>query len=158
MNVDINASGLGKASIDNSLLGLIFGYQLHENFSIEARGYGNASDDELAGNTISVDNHFSVIARGIFPVHRNFRPYAMLGYGKSKLDVNGLSESDDVIYGLGVAVSNGNRVQLEIEWMKIYDESFGISENTRVNLDSDTFNINLVYHFPRLILTMRTEP
>ncbi|MXR71022.1 outer membrane beta-barrel protein [Shewanella sp. JBTF-M18] len=138
----------GSRSIDNTLMGVIVGYQLHENFAFEARGYGNVSDETIDGVSYSVDSHFSVLARGILPLNEYFRPYALLGYGKSMGSIGEISEDDnDIIYGLGVSISNGNRVQLELEWMRIYDESFSVGD-VNYGLQGDSINLNLVYHFP----------
>ena len=146
--VNFESMESGSGSIDNTLMGAIVGYQLHENFAFEARGYGNVSDETIYGVSFSVDSHFSVLVRGILPLNEYFRPYALLGYGKSKASAAELSEDDnDIIYGLGVSISNGNRVQLELEWMRIYDESFSTG-NVNYGLQGDSFNLNLVYHFP----------
>ncbi|NMH64919.1 outer membrane beta-barrel protein [Shewanella salipaludis] len=146
--VDFDTLAAGSLSIDNTLLGVIVGYQLHENFAFEARGYGNTSDETIDGIDFSVDSHFSVLARGILPLNQYFRPYVLLGYGKSRASIGGFSDDDnDIIYGAGLAISNGNRVQLELEWMRIYDESFSTGSGS-LSLKGDSINLNLVYHFP----------
>jgi hypothetical protein len=149
-SVDISGTYMGdnfSQSLDGSLIGAMVGYQLHQNFAFEVRGYGNLSDDTINGMDISLDHHFSALARGILPIDEYFRPYALLGFSTSKASVGGLSDDDqDVIYGVGLAISNGNEVQLEVEWTRIYDEKFSV-DGYAVKLAADTINVNLVYHF-----------
>ncbi|SHO58807.1 outer membrane beta-barrel protein [Vibrio quintilis] len=145
-------SGVGSADFDNILLGVHVGYQLHENFAIEARGYGNVEDDNLAGVSVSVDRHFSLLAKGIIPLNKSFRPYVIAGVGRTKVSVGGLSDSEsDFVYGVGFSVNNGNPVELEVEWMRIYDHNFSqqISGTTYHGKDTvNTVHLNLIYHFP----------
>ncbi|CAM3762932.1 hypothetical protein VA7868_03665 [Vibrio aerogenes CECT 7868] len=145
-------SGVGEASFDNILIGVHLGYQFHENFAVEARGYGNAEDDALAGISVSVDRHYALLAKGIIPLDESFRPYIIAGAGRTKFSVGGLANTEnDFIYGIGFAVNNGNPVELEVEWMRIYDHNFSqvVSGTTYHGKDTvGTFHLNLIYHFP----------
>jgi opacity protein-like surface antigen len=149
-SVDVSGTYIGdyfSQSLDGSLIGAMAGYQLHQNFAFEVRGYGNLSDDNINGVDVSLDHHFSALARGILPIDEYFRPYVLLGYGTSKASVAGLSDDgEDIIYGVGLAISNGNKVQLEVEWTRLYDEKFS-GDGYAVKLAVDTVNVNLVYHF-----------
>ncbi|WP_117233162.1 porin family protein [Vibrio maerlii] len=140
-NADVDIAPLGSFSFDSSLLGLVLGHRFHPNFAAEVRGYGSISDDELLGVTTEIDNSFSVIAKGIIPLGQYFDFYGSLGYGRSKLSLsaNGVSISDtddDFQYGIGLAVNKGAELELQIEWMKLYDDN---------DLEIDGFNLNLIY-------------
>ncbi|MCF7352697.1 outer membrane beta-barrel protein [Vibrio sp. CK2-1] len=155
MNVDIE----GKANnqpysddFDNSLVGLSVGYQFHKFFALEGRGYGGVSDDEVFGYTTKIENHFNIIGKGIIPIDEQyFKIYGMIGYGYSKLKIATESESDsDILYGVGLSVSNNKPISLDIEWIRAYDDDStttvgGVRYDE--NLQGDMFNLNLVYHF-----------
>lgn len=147
-SVDVDADGLGSDSFNNEMLGLTIGYQFNTNFAAEVRGYTNVNDDEVFGNIpIEVKEHYSLLGRAILPVDRYLKPYALLGYGSSQVKAAGSKEREsDVVYGAGLSINNGERVELEIEWLRIADDSFGFPGG---DVTADTININLVYHFPR---------
>ncbi|MDV6250680.1 porin family protein [Vibrio sp. EA2] len=132
-------------SIDNGLLGAIFGYKFHPNFGVDLRAYGNVSDDEVYGTTVKIERSFSILAKGIIPANEYIYFYGLLGFADSKVkasDIYGsVSDSDeDLQYGVGMAISKGKSAPLEIqiEWMSLYDED---------DVDITGFNINAVYNF-----------
>lgn len=134
-----DADILGVASVDNSLLGLVGGYRFHENFAVEARGYGNIADDTLSGFQIKIDHSFSVFGKAVIPVWQYLDIYGLLGYGQLKASISnlGLSDTDsDVQYGIGAAINKGQLLELQLEWVKWYDED---------GLDVNGFNLNLVW-------------
>lgn len=146
VDVDVDIHDGGSTSFDSSLLGLTVGYQAHTNFSVEFRGYGNISDDEISNTTVEVSNNFSLMGRALLPLDENFKIYALLGYGKAKGKLGGQSETEnEVQYGVGMAVNEGHPVDLEVEWVKLFDDNFNLSG---INFSGESININLVYHFP----------
>ncbi|UXI00109.1 porin family protein [Photobacterium sp. TY1-4] len=146
VDVKVNINDGDSTSFDSSLLGLTIGYQAHTNFSVEFRGYGNISDDEISNTTVEVSNNFSLMGRALLPLDENFKIYALLGYGKAKGKLGGQSETEnEVQYGVGMAVNEGHPVDLEVEWVKLFDDNFNLSG---VNFSGESININLVYHFP----------
>ena len=147
-NIEFNVDNVGSLDISNSLIGGTVGYQFHRNFSIEARGYGNLSDNSYSGNKIELKSHFSAVFRAILPINQYFKPYAILGYGTSELSVNSLSESDeDIVYGMGMSINKGEPLHLEVEWVNIYDKNFS---ELGGSIDAYNLNLNLVYHFQNL--------
>lgn len=152
-NTTNNTEQSGSVDFNNSLVGLSFGYQFHKHFALEARGYGSVNDDRIGDYKVKVSNHFNVLAKAILPIDQEyFRIYGILGYGKTKLKVAGVSDSDsDFLYGAGFSISNHNPVSIDIEWIRAYDESSSgsIAKDQVVYADimGDMFNVNLVYHF-----------
>lgn len=143
LDIDVEVDGLGRETFDNSLLGVSIGYQFHNNFAFEVRGYGNVSDDDFMGISVEVDHHFSAIGKVILPINRSFRTYAVLGYGRSKASFGSFSDHDeDFIYGVGFTASNDGPLQLELEWVRLHDERY----NT-LDITGDSINLNLVYHY-----------
>lgn len=144
VDADIEVDGVGSDNIDNSLLGLIVGYQLHQNFAVEFRGYGNISDYDALGSSIEVDTAFSLLGRGIVPISENFTLYGLLGAGKVKGKIGTASETEtEIQYGVGMAINKGQPLELQVEWFRMFDDSFGIDG---VNFEGDNINVNLVYH------------
>ncbi|ELA7187673.1 TPA: porin family protein [Vibrio alginolyticus] len=136
-DADINLGSLGSYSLNNSLLGAMFGYRFHQNFGVEVRGYGSISDDELYGTSVEVERNFALLAKGLVPLGENVDLYGLLGYGKITASVDGISDSDeDLQYGVGFAFNKGTPLELQIEWMKLYDDK---------GLDLSGFNLNIVY-------------
>lgn len=138
---DLNAIGLDTYSFNNGLVGIIGGYRFHPNLAGEVRGYGNASEDEILGVVVEVENSFSVLGKALVPIGRYIDIYGILGFGTSKAEAsyNGLSVSksdEDIQYGVGFAVNKGEALELHVEWMRLYDSG---------GLEVDGFNINLVY-------------
>ncbi|EJE4162538.1 outer membrane beta-barrel protein [Vibrio parahaemolyticus] len=136
-DADINLGSLGSYSLNNSLLGAMFGYRFHQNFGVEVRGYGSVSDDELYGISLEVERNFALLAKGLVPLGENVDLYGLLGYGKITASADGASESDeDLQYGIGFAFNKGTPLELQIEWMKLYDDN---------GLDLSGINLNIVY-------------
>ncbi|WP_282177409.1 porin family protein [Vibrio nereis] len=146
--------GLGYAHIDvdldvgaqtfaasNGMLGLIAGYKFHPNFGAELRGYGNISDDELLGYNLKLDNSFSFLGKVSMPIWKYMDLYGLVGLGKMKTKVSYLggsvSDSDtDMQYGVGAAFNKGQPLELQFEWMQIYDDH---------GIDANSYNVNLVF-------------
>ncbi|EGR0213697.1 outer membrane beta-barrel protein [Vibrio parahaemolyticus] len=136
-DADINLGSLGSYSLNNSLFGAMFGYRFHQNFGVEVRGYGSVSDDELYGISLEVERNFALLAKGLVPLGENVDLYGLLGYGKITASADGASESDeDLQYGIGFAFNKGTPLELQIEWMKLYDDN---------GLDLSGINLNIVY-------------
>lgn len=115
----------------------MFGYRFHQNFGVEVRGYGSVSDDELYGISLEVERNFALLAKGLVPLGENVDLYGLLGYGKITASADGASESDeDLQYGIGFAFNKGTPLELQIEWMKLYDDN---------GLDLSGINLNIVY-------------
>lgn len=138
----VDADILGLTSVDNSLLGLVGGYRFHENFAVEARGYGNVSNDSISDVDIQIDHSFSLFGKAVLPVWEYLDIYGLLGFGQLKASVTGqgnnISDTDsDFQYGIGAAFNKGNPLELQLEWVKWYDND---------GLDVNGFNLNLVWH------------
>ncbi|MCW8331009.1 porin family protein [Photobacterium sp. SDRW27] len=147
VDADAEVSNVGSTSFDSNLLGLTIGYQFDANFAVEARAYGNVNDDDINGVTAEVKEHYSLMGRAILPIDRYLKPYALLGYGYSQGRFASDTDRDsDIVYGAGLAIGNGERVEVELEWIKLFDDNFNLSG---AEFSGDTFNFNIVYHFPR---------
>lgn len=138
--VDADIGGI--TSVDNSLLGLVGGYRFHENFAVEARGYGNISNDSILGVDLQIDHSFSLFGKAVLPVWKYLDIYGLLGFGQIKASVTGqgynTSDSDsDFQYGIGAAFNKGNPLELQLEWVKWYDND---------GLDVNGLNLNLVWN------------
>ncbi|XAW87409.1 porin family protein [Vibrio sp. CDRSL-10 TSBA] len=144
VDTDVDWDGTGSENTDSGMLGLIVGYQLHQNIGVEFRGYGNVSDGDAFGSKVEINSAFSLFARGIVPVSENFTLYGLLGAGKVKAKVDDYSETESEIqYGVGMAINKGQPLELQVEWLRMFDDSFDIDN---VNLQGDSINVNLVYH------------
>lgn len=140
-DIDLSTLNLGVYSFSNGMLGVIGGYRFHPNFAVEARGYGNVSDDELLGVNIEIENSFSVLAKALIPIGKYVDLYGSLGFATNTAEAsaNGVSIStsdEDIQYGAGVAFNKGEQLELQIEWLKLFDDD---------GLEVDGFNINLIY-------------
>ncbi|TOM44834.1 hypothetical protein CGH79_18790, partial [Vibrio parahaemolyticus] len=94
-------------------------------------------DDELYGISLEVERNFALLAKGLVPLGENVDLYGLLGYGKITASADGASESDeDLQYGIGFAFNKGTPLELQIEWMKLYDDN---------GLDLSGINLNIVY-------------
>lgn len=140
-DIDLTALNLGTLSFDNGMLGVIAGYRFHPNFAAEVRGYGNVSDDEILGANFEIESSFSVLGKALIPIGKYVELFGTLGFAKSSAEAsaNGVSVSvsdEDVQYGVGIAFNKGEQLELQVEWMRLFDDD---------GLEVDGFNINLVY-------------
>lgn len=126
--VDVDIDGAVNDSFDSDLLGVIIGYQFNTNLAVEFRGYGNVSDDDLRGVSAEVNNHFNIVGRAMLPIDRYIKPYALVGFGSTKVKIAAASETEtDFLYGVGVGINKGNALELTVEWTRMFDDSFGVS-------------------------------
>ncbi|NOH78691.1 porin family protein [Vibrio sp. RE86] len=137
----VNSDILNSYSVDNSLVGLIVGYQFSQNFAIEARGYGSVSEDEVLGVEHEVERMFGVYGKGHVPIGEYIKVYGTIGYGQLKgaISIPGSTFTDtdsDIQYGIGAAVHKGGPVELQVEWMNLYSSN---------GIDSTSVGINLVH-------------
>ncbi|MDO6678382.1 outer membrane beta-barrel protein [Shewanella sp. 4_MG-2023] len=143
VDTDISVTDLGSTSINNSLLGAVIGYQFIQNFAVEFRGYGSVSEDEIAGIDLEIESNISLLAKGILPVHQHFNVYGLVGYGTIKGSIDSISENESSFqFGVGMGINNGSPLELQVEWLRIVDDNFGLPST---NVTADSININLVY-------------
>ena len=140
-DIDLSALSSGSYSFSNGMLGVIGGYRFHPNFAAEVRGYGNVSDDELLGVTVEIEHSFSVLAKALIPIGKYIDLYGSLGFATSSAGVSNNSTTvsvsdEDIQYGAGVAFNKGEQLELQLEWMRLFDGD---------GLEVNGFNINLVY-------------
>lgn len=131
---DYNLGALTQGSAHNSMVGLIVGYQFSPTLAIEARGYGSASDDE-----VEIDRQISILAKGMVPIGEYIKAYALLGYADLKFSTPfpAYKGSDsDIQYGAGLTIHKGGPLELQVEWMNVYDAQ---------GIEATSFNINLVH-------------
>ncbi|GIU02080.1 outer membrane beta-barrel protein [Shewanella algidipiscicola] len=144
IDTNVDVVGVGSDSFDNGLLGGIVGYQFHRNFGVEFRGYANIDDYEFMGVSVEVENSLSLLAKGMLPVHEHFNIYGLVGYGSVKGAIADASQTESVLqFGVGMGINNGSPLELQIEWLRLFDDSFTFDG---VNFEGDSININLIYH------------
>ena len=145
--VDVDVDGTVNDSFDSDLLGVIIGYQFNTNLAVEFRGYGNVSDDEFLGVSAEINNHFNIVGKAMLPIDRYIKPYVLAGFGSTKGKIASGSETEtDFLYGVGIGINKGNALEFAVEWVRMFDDSFGVSG---VDFKGDSINLNLVYHLPR---------
>lgn len=141
-NVDLSSVGSSEFSFDNGLVGAIVGYRFDEYFALDFRGYGNVSYDEIGAADIKVKRSFSLLGRGILPFDKNVYFYGMLGIATSNASLSSsygevYDTDEDIQYGVGMSINKGGKLELQVEWLKVYDEDF---------VDISGINVNLVYN------------
>ncbi|HDF7640396.1 outer membrane beta-barrel protein [Vibrio parahaemolyticus] len=155
-DIDLTATVDGtdyKTSVsNNTLLGIIIGYKFTSYAAIEFRGYGNVSEGDFLGYDVSVDHYFAVFGKAIIPVNDHIEVYGLVGAGKQQVSAFGISERDnDIAYGIGVKVTKHSPVDLQIEWVNTYDESFSGSSDVlgqySVKIEQSCINLNLIFDF-----------
>jgi len=153
-DIDASASasnyGSGEESVSNTLIGAIVGYKFTPYTAVEFRGYGNASDGDFGGYSVSIDHYFDLFGRLIYPLDEDFEVYGLLGYGKQQVTAFGGSDDDsDVAYGVGFQVTNGSPVALQVEWLKTYDEKYSGYDSDlgsyNLRLEETNINVNFVF-------------
>ncbi|MBY6197331.1 porin family protein [Vibrio hangzhouensis] len=142
VNAELEMSEKNSESFDNSMVGIIVGYQFHKNMGVELRGYGNVKDDKILELVDVKFNHqFGIYLKPTLPVAKYFTLYGLLGYAdlKATASFEGGSDSDndqDVQYGIGISVNKATPLELQVEWLQLYDDS---------GLEASGINLNLVY-------------
>ncbi len=132
---------------DSSLIGLIAGYHFTPNLGMEARIYATASDGNFAGYTMSVEKYYAAFGRFAIPIQKYFDLYMLVGFGKGEIELLNVSDDDtDLAYGLGIAISKGGPIKLNVEWMSLYDDSDRAGD-LGLDLEVSSINLNLIYDF-----------
>ncbi len=136
--------GVGYAALDYEISGAEFstpamiingGYKFNPYFALEGRLGLGLDDDTIGGLTAEIDNYFGGFVRVGYPVHQLLNPYAMLGYGQSKVSISNASAStsisdddSDFAYGIGASIGFSDSVFAKIEYMNYYDENPGTGD------------------------------
>ena len=146
INADMEASWTGGT--------LLAGYQFNKYFAVEGRytlSFSDASwedhgvDDGDDGSELS---NMAIYVKPMYPID-NFSVYALLGYGETTIDIDGLGENSESGFQWGVGASYGFTDQLSVfvDYTKLYDdEGFDIFP-TYLDGDSDSITLGLTYKF-----------
>jgi len=113
------------------------GYQINDNFNIEARYGVDLGGDAIefrdvdSDTELTVDSVMGLYAIGRLPNSTLFTPYGVLGFSKTKVDVKGTFEGAEVdvddnesglSYGLGVEIMPNEKDRVYLEYMVLSDE------------------------------------
>ena len=145
----------GIENLSSGMLSVTLGTEISENLSVEGRyAFGISDDstsfeDEDLGNIdteFELARYYGVYARFGAPVG-DLKPYALVGYSDVKVDLTFTatefggasgSESDsdsDVSYGVGADLAINDRIDANVEYLRLYDndgaEVSGISLGLR---------------------------
>ena len=150
---------LGRASTKNfgpaltsssaSVYGGIIGYQVNQNFGIEAQytGAGKFSTATMSGKS----DILTIDAVGSMPVSDSFSIYGKIGMGSSKTKVSDTTATYQnasrtaVTYGLGVQYAATPNVGIRFGW-----DRYGSAVNNagvKTNFNSNVLAAGLVYGF-----------
>ncbi|MBN2825139.1 MAG: porin family protein [Campylobacterales bacterium] len=134
---------------------VLAGYQINDNFAVEARFSGNLDDVKYSGNDIS-DYDFTnaaVYAKVMYPVVEVANVYALLGYGETTVEDKNLgveSKSDGLQWGVGAAYKVNDKVSVFADYTQLAQEEEyerNSVDATRPELDVGTVNLGVAYKF-----------
>lgn len=150
---------LGRASTNNfgppltsssaSVYGGIIGYQLNQNFGIEAQftGAGKFSTATMSGKS----DILTIDAVGSMPVSDSFSIYGKIGMGSAKTKVSDVTATYQnasrtaVTYGLGVQYAATPNVGIRFGWDR-YGSAIS-NAGVKTNFNSNVLAAGVVYGF-----------
>lgn len=141
-------------------LSLLAGCQLHPNIAIEGRytkDVGNVEYDHGSNTAHSSTNDyptsFSNLGIYVKPMYQfdNITPYALIGYGKTKLSnipyMGTTSTENGFQWGAGVQYGFNDNIAAFVDYMRVHEgHGFGYSAQD-VKTVSDFFTLGLTYKF-----------
>lgn len=109
------------------------GYQINENFAVEA-GAQNLGSFDVSGTSVSATAYNASVLAGV-PLNPNFSVYGRLGYGSVTAAANGTTAKvNNAVYGLGAKYNIDKNLAVRAEY-------------TRLASDTGTFGVGLQYGF-----------
>ncbi|MBC7916752.1 MAG: porin family protein [Rhodoferax sp.] len=117
----------GSGSITPTAATFKLGYVVNSNFAVEGRFASSMSSE-----SVKVDSHSGIYAKGILPLNDNFSVYGLLGTNSLTLKSQFSSASkSSSSYGLGVDFALTKEVSLNAEWTRLFADvtstSFGVA-------------------------------
>ena len=133
-SIETSNAGYEDPQFDADPNALLFGYEysISEHFSLSAK-YGDGEVDgvfqtPIGSAEMEMEYMYGVYAKGYLYPDAKFKPYATLGYTKTKLtasagqQVFGQSE-DGFGYGIGVEYSVNDTMDLSLSYNQLIDKS-----------------------------------
>lgn len=109
------------------------GYQINENFAVEAGAQSLGSFD-VSGTSVSASAYNASVLAGV-PLNPNFSIYGRLGYGSVTAAADGTTAKvNNAVYGLGAKYNINQNLAVRAEY-------------TRLASDTGTFGVGLQYGF-----------
>lgn len=146
LNLDAEASWTGGT--------FLAGYQVNKYLAVEGRytrSYGDASWEDHGsddGEDESELSNLAIYVKPMYPID-NFSLYALLGYGKTTFDIDGIQEHNENGFQWGIGASYGMTDQFSVfvDYTQLYnDEGFdGIP--TYLDIESDSITLGVTYKF-----------
>ena len=132
---DVEDDNGNKFKTTDMMFGALVGYRPIKNLSAELRFYGDANP-----NNVHINQHYSATGVYTFPLDQYLDIYGMAGYGKTEIEALGnVTDESGLIYGVGLSISKGTPLKLNLEWQQIY-----LSND---NLEGSQFNANIMFFF-----------
>ena len=126
----VNSTKIDDISGRNTGAGVFAGYQINENFAVEA-GYARLANADDVINGIKVNGKFdqvSISGLGIMPLSNGFNVYGRLGYNRVtiKASAPGFSSTghtNGALYGVGVGYNFSPTIAGRVEYQKASSDS-----------------------------------
>mgnify|MGYP002619571511 CR=1 FL=1 len=121
-----------SVSVDLGVLGVLAGYQFHENFALEGR-FGTGVKDKKwredgYSDTFSAGNSYGLYAKGIVPLSQEFSLYGVAGYAHTKYkwkevgqgwSDQGSFSSKGLSYGVGGEFAFSPQLSVTLEYVHL---------------------------------------
>ena len=120
MNVDFD--NINKDADVGTISGKV-GVMANEYIGLEARAGFGATDDDIYGVDVEIDNFFGGYATFNMVNESPVTPYAVIGFTRAELEAG--TESDDgsdFSYGAGINFAMAQNVSGNLEYMRYYDD------------------------------------
>lgn len=124
-------------SIDLGVLGVLAGYQFHQNIALEGRLSKGVKDKKWHEGSFtekfSAGNNYALYAKGIVPLSNEFSLYGLAGYASTKYkwrDIGddwiavGSFSSNGFSYGVGGEFAFTERLSVTLEYLELPTKTF----------------------------------
>ena len=121
---DLSAGG---DSANPLALGVRFGRNYNENFSIEGRAGIGVTEDDAGAFDLKLKHYLGLYAKGTVPFNDLFSGYAVLGYSAAKVGVeflgaSGSGSENGVSFGIGGQYHIGAMSSVHFEYLRIVED------------------------------------
>jgi len=147
MGLDYSAGSVFGFDTSHDAFMLQAGYKFNPYIAVEGRYWLGSSDDlTFGGMNYSVDlEAWGLYVKPMYPVTPELDIYALLGYGDTSPEIEGVSpdyDTDGLQWGLGLSYDVNNNVALFVDYVMLYDDT-----NDGEDMTIDTWNVGVSYKF-----------
>ena len=150
-----NCAGCTSSKNNDTVGGVLLGYQYNKNFAVEAKYTGTGKwEPSPAGTGDIKSDAFALVAVGIAPINDSFSLYGKLGVASNKTKVSGAlaATNQDTsrtkeTYGVGAQYNATPTVGVRLGYDHYRGQVDSKAGGTNADADSDIWTVGVVFKF-----------